>query len=185
MGSASLAAARPTARPSARTVTTISLQPGGLRGKNCCVAFVLINEYYFTLLCINILFQSHIFLCRFMDLRFVEIGAGHNWLRWSISRYPDGMSWCSSIACSMCSHGTCTLNWNMQSRNIGTYLRYIPIPIGTWMVPSPCWTRYRTVHVYHPGFIRPCVSSWIHSGCKQTYLEAPLWFRDNISFWEE
>ena len=46
MGSASLAAARPTARPpaspparpparpAARTVTTIPLQPGGLRGKN-------------------------------------------------------------------------------------------------------------------------------------------------------
>ena len=34
MGSASLAAARPTARPPARTVTTIPLQPGGLRGKN-------------------------------------------------------------------------------------------------------------------------------------------------------
>ena len=38
MGSASLAAAHPTARPparqSARTVTTIPLQPGGLRGKN-------------------------------------------------------------------------------------------------------------------------------------------------------
>ena len=33
MGSASLAAARPTARPPARTVTTIPLQPGGLRGK--------------------------------------------------------------------------------------------------------------------------------------------------------
>ena len=33
MGSASLAAARPPARPSARTVTTIPLQPGGLRGK--------------------------------------------------------------------------------------------------------------------------------------------------------
>ena len=32
MGSASLAAARPAARPPARTVTTISLQPGGLRG---------------------------------------------------------------------------------------------------------------------------------------------------------
>ena len=36
MGSASLAAARPTAR----TVTTIPLQPGGLRGKNCCVALI-------------------------------------------------------------------------------------------------------------------------------------------------
>ena len=35
MGSASLAAARPTARPPARTVTTIPLQPGGLRGKKC------------------------------------------------------------------------------------------------------------------------------------------------------
>ena len=34
MGSASLAAARPTARPPARTVTTIPLQPEGLRGKN-------------------------------------------------------------------------------------------------------------------------------------------------------
>ena len=34
MGSASLAAARPAARPPARTVTTIPLQPGGLRGKN-------------------------------------------------------------------------------------------------------------------------------------------------------
>ena len=33
MGSASLAAARPTARPPTRTVTTIPLQPGGLRGK--------------------------------------------------------------------------------------------------------------------------------------------------------
>ena len=33
MGSASLAAARPTGRPPARTVTTIPLQPGGLRGK--------------------------------------------------------------------------------------------------------------------------------------------------------
>ena len=33
MGSTSLAAARPTARPPARTVTTIPLQPGGLRGK--------------------------------------------------------------------------------------------------------------------------------------------------------
>ena len=33
MGSASLAAARPTARPPDRTVTTIPLQPGGLRGK--------------------------------------------------------------------------------------------------------------------------------------------------------
>ena len=33
MGSASLAAARPAARPPARTVTTIPLQPGGLRGK--------------------------------------------------------------------------------------------------------------------------------------------------------
>ena len=33
MGSASLAAAHPTARPPARTVTTIPLQPGGLRGK--------------------------------------------------------------------------------------------------------------------------------------------------------
>ena len=39
MGSASLAAARPTARPPARTVTTIPLQPGGLRGK---------KEYRFT-----------------------------------------------------------------------------------------------------------------------------------------
>ena len=36
MGSASLAAARPAARPPARTVTTIPLQPGGLRGKNDC-----------------------------------------------------------------------------------------------------------------------------------------------------
>ena len=35
MGSASLAAARPAARPPARTVTTIPLQPGGLRGKKC------------------------------------------------------------------------------------------------------------------------------------------------------
>ena len=34
MGSASLAAARPAARPPGRTVTTIPLQPGGLRGKN-------------------------------------------------------------------------------------------------------------------------------------------------------
>ena len=34
MGSASLAAARLAARPPARTVTTIPLQPGGLRGKN-------------------------------------------------------------------------------------------------------------------------------------------------------
>ena len=34
MGSASLAAARPAARPPARTVTTIPLQPEGLRGKN-------------------------------------------------------------------------------------------------------------------------------------------------------
>ena len=33
MGSASLAAARPPDRPPARTVTTIPLQPGGLRGK--------------------------------------------------------------------------------------------------------------------------------------------------------
>ena len=33
MGSASLAAARPAARPPARTVTTIPLQPEGLRGK--------------------------------------------------------------------------------------------------------------------------------------------------------
>ena len=33
MGSASLAAARPTDRPPARTVTTIPLQPRGLRGK--------------------------------------------------------------------------------------------------------------------------------------------------------
>ena len=33
MGSASLAAACPAARPPARTVTTIPLQPGGLRGK--------------------------------------------------------------------------------------------------------------------------------------------------------
>ena len=33
MGSASLAAARQAARPPARTVTTIPLQPGGLRGK--------------------------------------------------------------------------------------------------------------------------------------------------------
>ena len=109
---------------------------------------------YFTLLCINILFQSHIFLCRFMDFRFVEIGAGHNWLRWSGSRYPDGMSWCSSIACSMCSHGTCTLNQNMQSRNIRTYRRYMLIPIGRRIVPSPCWTRYRTAHARHPGLIR-------------------------------
>ena len=35
MGSASLAAARPAARPPARTVTTIPLQPEGLRGKKC------------------------------------------------------------------------------------------------------------------------------------------------------
>ena len=35
MGSASLAAARPAARLPARTVTTIPLQPEGLRGKNC------------------------------------------------------------------------------------------------------------------------------------------------------
>ena len=34
MGSARLAAARPAARPPARTVTTIPLQPEGLRGKN-------------------------------------------------------------------------------------------------------------------------------------------------------
>ena len=33
MGSTSLAAAHPPARPPARTVTTIPLQPGGLRGK--------------------------------------------------------------------------------------------------------------------------------------------------------
>ena len=33
MGSASLAAARPPTRPPARTVTTIPLQPGGLRGE--------------------------------------------------------------------------------------------------------------------------------------------------------
>ena len=33
IGSASLAAARPAAHPPARTVTTIPLQPGGLRGK--------------------------------------------------------------------------------------------------------------------------------------------------------
>ena len=35
MGSTSLAAARPTARPTARTVMTIPVQPGGLRGKKC------------------------------------------------------------------------------------------------------------------------------------------------------
>ena len=34
MGSANLAAARPPTSPPARTVTTIPLQPGGLRGKN-------------------------------------------------------------------------------------------------------------------------------------------------------
>ena len=39
MGSASLAAARPTARPPARTVTTIPLQPGGLRGKKLLLNF--------------------------------------------------------------------------------------------------------------------------------------------------
>ena len=37
MGSASLAAARPAARPPARTVTTIPLQPGGLRGKKSLI----------------------------------------------------------------------------------------------------------------------------------------------------
>ena len=36
MGSASLAAARQAAHPPARTVTTIPLQPWGLRGKNPC-----------------------------------------------------------------------------------------------------------------------------------------------------
>ena len=40
MGSASLAAGRPPARPPARTVTTIPLQPGGLRGKNVSENFV-------------------------------------------------------------------------------------------------------------------------------------------------
>ena len=39
MGSARLAAARPAARPPAKTVTTIPLQPGGLRGKNICMKY--------------------------------------------------------------------------------------------------------------------------------------------------
>ena len=50
-GSASLAAARPPARPPARTMMTIPLQPGGLRGKkdtqtkpkNCCAYRVCIK----------------------------------------------------------------------------------------------------------------------------------------------
>ena len=41
MGSASLAAARPAARPPAQTVTTIPLQPGGLRGKKEMMNFIL------------------------------------------------------------------------------------------------------------------------------------------------
>ena len=47
MGSASLAAARPTARPPARTVTTIPLQPGGLRGKKThtlCLTSMLASD---------------------------------------------------------------------------------------------------------------------------------------------
>ena len=47
MGSASLAAARPTARPPARpparTVTTIPLQPGGLRGKKVIKGILLLQ----------------------------------------------------------------------------------------------------------------------------------------------
>ena len=43
MGSTSLAAARPTARPPARTVTTIPFQPGGLRGKKWKVCHRLHN----------------------------------------------------------------------------------------------------------------------------------------------
>ena len=34
------------------------------------------------------------------------------------------------------SHGTYTLNRDMQSRNIGIYRRYIPIPVGWWIMPS-------------------------------------------------
>ena len=48
MGSASLAAARPATRPPARTVTTIPLQPGGLRGKKVSfggyTTYTLVNE---------------------------------------------------------------------------------------------------------------------------------------------
>ena len=44
MGSASLAADRPPARPAARTVTTIPLQPGGLRGKKwSCYNYLFLN----------------------------------------------------------------------------------------------------------------------------------------------
>ena len=51
MGSASLAAARPTARPPARpparTVTTIPLQPGGLRGKKYMIKYIM--QFHFIL----------------------------------------------------------------------------------------------------------------------------------------
>ena len=43
MGSASLAAARPAARLPAQTVTTIPLQPGGLRGKNLNVSCLVLQ----------------------------------------------------------------------------------------------------------------------------------------------
>ena len=52
MGSASLAAARPAARPPARTVTTIPLQPGGLRGKNEICVFSLWSMFLMASLCL-------------------------------------------------------------------------------------------------------------------------------------
>ena len=57
MGSANLAAAR----PPARTVTTIPLQPGGLRGKkdSKCKYLCFLNEFSTT--SVNILLQSHRF----------------------------------------------------------------------------------------------------------------------------
>ena len=62
MGSASLAAARPAARPPARTVTTIPLQPGGLRGKNTkymttCNMLVLLTQVYFYTIWWRIMFK--------------------------------------------------------------------------------------------------------------------------------
>ena len=63
MGSASLAAARPAARPPARTVTTIPLQPGGLRGKkplptHTYVIHIMFHHCEYTRHCNQIWFPS-------------------------------------------------------------------------------------------------------------------------------
>ena len=49
-------------------------------------------------------------------------------------------------------------------------LIFCPVGLRIFSVFQSCWTRYHTAHM-HLGW---------QSGCKQTYFEAWLWFRDNM-----